>query len=250
MRADVRSIMRITRLVTLFALVTGLAVGLAASPAAACSCIEPNDEQSFDLADAVFTGTIVEIIDDANAYIFVVEVDQVFKGEVTEWQRTTTAYDGAACGILLPTDTPVVLFGSQSDHEDLYSVGLCDPNRALTESDALFPDVEPYAPTPGGWGPDEFVDAPEPIEDTTAPPDEEPIDETESPLSERDQAELDAQAAFEETGGGATLIDGPAADDPSADDGGGLPIWLIVVLVAAGAVLVIELVRGRATAAD
>ena len=168
--------MRIIRLVTLFALVTGLAVGLTTSPAAACSCMEPSDEQSFELADAVFTGTIVEIIDDANAYIFVVEVDQVFKGEVTEWQRTTTAYDGAGCGILLPTDTPVVLFGSQSDHEDLYSVGLCDPNRALTESDALFPDVEPYAPTPGGWGPDEFVDAPEPIEDTTAPPDEELIE--------------------------------------------------------------------------
>ena len=67
-------------------------------------------------------------------------------------------------------------------------------------------------------------------------------------MSEQDQAELDAQAEFEEAGGGATLIDGPAADDPPAD-GRALPIWLIVVLIVAGAVLVIELVRGRSTAA-
>lgn len=233
MRADVRSTMRIARLITLFALITGVVVGLSASPAAACSCMEPSDEQSFEFADAVFTGTIVEIIDDANAYIFIVDVDQVFKGDVTEWQRTTTAYDGAACGILLPTDTPVVLFGSKSDHDDLYSVGLCDPNRVLTESEVLFPGLEPHAPSPGGWGPDELADAPEPIEEAAAPPDEELVDETESPLSERDQAELDARDELADTGEGAAL-----------------PIWLIVVLVAAGAVFAVELFRGRATTVD
>ena len=50
-------------LLTLFALTTGLTVALTASPASACSCMEPNDERSFELASAVFTGEIVEVIE-------------------------------------------------------------------------------------------------------------------------------------------------------------------------------------------
>lgn len=97
------------------------------------------------------------------------KVHQVFKGEVNEWQRTTTPHDGAACGILLPTNTPVILFGRQSDHDDLYSIGLCDPNRALTASETLFAGFDPAAPAPGGWSPEAVVDPSEPTEEAVAP---------------------------------------------------------------------------------
>ena len=106
MEADVRSTMRITRLLTLFTLIVGLTVGLSASPAAACSCMEPSDEQSFEFADAVFTGQIVEIREVAGEHVFIVDVDAVWKGDVDRWQTVTTALDGAACGIMLPSRRP------------------------------------------------------------------------------------------------------------------------------------------------
>ena len=247
MVADVRSSMRITRLLVVIALATGLTVGLAASPAAACSCIEPDDEQSFEFADAVFTGEVIEIREDADAWVFFVRVDDVFKGEVTEWQRLTSPLQSAECGIVLPMDTTVVVFGYASLEDDHYSVGLCDPNRAIDATDALFPGVEPYPPEPGGQLPDSLtpVDAPEPIEETAAPPDEEVVDEPESALSEQDQAEMEAQAEFEATGGGATLLDGPASDDP--DDGTSALVWVVVVLALAVVGLTVALVRTRRT---
>lgn len=250
MRGNVRSTMRIIGLVTAFTLAAGLTLGLSVTPAAACSCIEPNDDQSFDFADAVFTGEVMEIREDADNLVFFVRVDEVFKGEVTEWQRLTSPLQSSECGIVLPTDTLVVVFGYRSLESDHYSVGLCDPNRAIDATDELFPGIVSYPPGAGGQPPDSFTpdDAPEPIEDDApVPADEEVVDESASPLSEQDQAEMEAQAEFETTGGGATLLDGPAADDPvaSGDDGSPLLLWLVGVLAIAVIVLTFALGRAR-----
>lgn len=117
-----------------------------AENAAACSCATFTDDEAIEYADAVFVGTLAEIVtpegegySSADPERFVFEVDQVFKGTVYARQSIVTARDGASCGLEIGGPGPFVVFARiESDGStegatvgELYS-GLCNGTRALS----------------------------------------------------------------------------------------------------------------------
>jgi len=73
----------------------------------ACSCAgPPSVEKQFDMMSAVFSGTVVSMIDppqkrimsSADPVTIVFDVDKVWKGEVTESTKVYTAMGGESCG--------------------------------------------------------------------------------------------------------------------------------------------------------
>jgi hypothetical protein len=84
--------------------VGGLLFG-AVGPAAACSCAALTDEEAFEYADAVFTGTLVEVITGAGHPLvstdparFMFDVDRVFKGDVFAPSRSSRLATGGVVG--------------------------------------------------------------------------------------------------------------------------------------------------------
>lgn len=114
---------------------------------AACSCATFTDAEAFENADAVFTGTLVEVVtpegdsySSADPERFVFAVDGVFKGEVFARQSVVTARDGASCGLEIRGRGPFVVFATTSDSVtsgavdgEFYS-NLCSGTRALSSS--------------------------------------------------------------------------------------------------------------------
>ncbi|MGH9271188.1 MAG: hypothetical protein ACRDZ2_07930, partial [Ilumatobacteraceae bacterium] len=71
----------------------------------ACSCVEFTDQQAFEAAETVFTGTLVDIVtppgdtfSSTDPERFVFDVDQVYKGDAFVRQTIVTAREGASCG--------------------------------------------------------------------------------------------------------------------------------------------------------
>jgi hypothetical protein len=120
--------------------------------ACACSCVGVTDEEAFDGAAAVFTGTLV---DDGTPVFgrpggirtLEFEVDDVYKGEVAELQGIATAGDGAGCGWELPAGEDYLVFATISDGQLFAS--LCGGSRAVEEGDAFLLDQAAVAPVPG-----------------------------------------------------------------------------------------------------
>jgi hypothetical protein len=137
-------------------LMAALVLGLFATSerAAACSCGVLTDEEALDDADAVFIGTLAEIItpggvsySSADPERFVFEVDEVFMGEVFARQSVATARDGASCGLEISGPGPFLVFAVTNDdftggavEGELYS-NLCSGTRELGSS-----------AVPAGWG--------------------------------------------------------------------------------------------------
>lgn len=139
---------RIALLWTLAPLTVGLVVLASAERAAACSCVGVSDQEAVPNADAVFTGTLVDIITPTGAAVssadperFVFDVDEVFKGEVSARQSVVTARDGASCGLEITGSGPFVVFArTETDgittgavDGELYS-SLCSGARPLVNS--------------------------------------------------------------------------------------------------------------------
>jgi hypothetical protein len=136
-------------------LMAALVLGLFATSerAAACSCGLLTDEEALDYADAVFIGTLAEIItpggmsySSADPERFVFEVDEVFTGEVFARQSVVTARDGASCGLEISGPGPFLVFAVTNDdvtggavEGELYS-SLCSGTRELGSG-----------PVPAGW---------------------------------------------------------------------------------------------------
>ncbi|THV28055.1 hypothetical protein [Glycomyces paridis] len=131
---------------------------IAATPGAACacSCVEQTDAEAFADADAVFTGTLDDI--DEEGFQFGVadgpatlefEVDEVYKGEVSERQGVVTIGGDASCGWRPPEGERYLVVAYFEDGE--LHAGLCGGSRALDEGPIVF-DVEAYAPEPGESG--------------------------------------------------------------------------------------------------
>jgi hypothetical protein len=124
-----------------------LAVFATAERAAACSCGLLTDDEALEFADAVFIGTLVEIItpggtsySSADPERFVFEVDEVFAGEVFARQSVVTARDGASCGLEISGPGPFLVFAVTNDdftggavEGELYS-NLCSGTRELGDS--------------------------------------------------------------------------------------------------------------------
>lgn len=150
-------------------LIVGLVVLGSAERAAACSCAVVSDQEAVANADAVFIGTLVDIITPTGSAVssadperFVFDVDEVFKGEVSERQSVVTARDGASCGLEISGPGPFVVFArTESDgittgavDGQLYS-NLCSGTRPLSNGAlpaglAVGAAPEPRASATGG----------------------------------------------------------------------------------------------------
>jgi MYXO-CTERM domain-containing protein len=142
------------------------AVGLAA-PAQACSCAMGSVDDRLERADAVFTGEIVErsnglIYEEGQPsslgrFVYTIEVDRVYKGEVDEVQQVVAGTSGAACGVVFPKSGPILVFGNEGPgiatgrvEDGQLSTGLCDGSRtSVTVPVALGEGAAP--PTGAGY---------------------------------------------------------------------------------------------------
>jgi len=128
--------------------VGAVSVGFAPS-AGACSCASPTDAEALAQADAAFTGSLVDMVADAEGAVFsssdperfVFEVETVFKGEVTSRQTVVTPRGGESCGLEISGPGPYLVFAfddseltSGAGAGELYS-HLCSGTRALAEGD-------------------------------------------------------------------------------------------------------------------
>jgi hypothetical protein len=151
----------------LVAVLAALAVGWGpAEPAAACSCAESDVRTAVEGADAVFIGTVEEraatgLPWDTGSRTerrFLLEVQEVVKGEAHERQAVFSSGDDGSCGFELVGDGPFAVFADREDG-DRYRSDLCSGNTEATaalaaelaelaEDDArLLPGSSPYS----GW---------------------------------------------------------------------------------------------------
>jgi hypothetical protein len=139
------------------------------APAHACSCSGFTDEEAFELADVVFTGTVASVTDpgsgsSAAPRVFTFAVDAVQKGEAAPRQVVRSEQSGASCGLEISGAGPFVVFATAAHHEmelgrgELYA-GLCGGTRPLAAEAldaALTADARPpnpdivVEPPPGG----------------------------------------------------------------------------------------------------
>jgi len=131
---------RFTLSTMVFSLVTAATIFLSASPASACSCVGFTDEEAFELADAVFVGSVSQIYDarsgsSKNPEVAVLQVSDVYKGEVREVQAVTTPSFGPSCGFGFEVDGIYVVFGRVEGINDVdegfYEANLCTGTRLL-----------------------------------------------------------------------------------------------------------------------
>lgn len=150
--------MRLHAMLLLTAGVVGAIGFLGAAPASACSCggaaSPPTESGAITQADAVFTGTVIERHDDnpptstpeGPAYSsgrtirWVVDVDSVQKGQVTDPQDVLSAADEATCGYTFRLGTAYRIFASHGP-EGL-AVGSCGFTHPLG-SPATYADDPP-----------------------------------------------------------------------------------------------------------
>lgn len=116
--------------------------------ASACSCVGFADREAFGRADAVFTGTLVDIEELSNENYsstdpqrFMFEVTAVFKGRALAQQTIVTAQGGESCGLEVTGPGPFIVFATTEDSTvsgaergELYS-NLCGGTRAIADGD-------------------------------------------------------------------------------------------------------------------
>ena len=131
-------------------------VFLTPSASHACSCVMANTDDYVDWADAIFTGTLVEVTPpperdvesstDPVTYAF--DVDTVQKGDVGPTAEVSTARWGASCGLEgLEVGTSYVVFATGAPgafHASLCGgTGLAGPGRVAAVDRALGPGRAP-----------------------------------------------------------------------------------------------------------
>lgn len=137
---------RLLRLAVLIALLVVAGVLIPRVPAAACSCMEMTEAESFGLAQVVFTGELVEVrtlppaefIDSGDPERFIFAVERVYKGAAFAEQSVVTPMDGAACGLEISGPGTFIVFAHhelqnqlvESIDGELYA-DLCGGTRAL-----------------------------------------------------------------------------------------------------------------------
>jgi len=102
----------------------------------ACSCEVLSSEQSFALADVVFSGTVAAIVEDAATHHVFIDLLEVWKGELAlgGLVRVDTPNNSAACGILFQVGEEGVIFAFGGS--DTLSANSCVPNAPLSRAKA------------------------------------------------------------------------------------------------------------------
>lgn len=139
-------------------LMVGLFVGLAPSPARACSCIAPDAEEMLGRADYAFVGSIVSVErlgqgQFGGEALFTFEVRGWAKGNLGETVSVVSADNGAACGYEIAPGNEAAIFLYKSDGR--LTGGLCDTMGAadLEAVADLEAPAASEAPPPGDPGP-------------------------------------------------------------------------------------------------
>ena len=107
----------------LFGLVSGFVLVGGGRAVSACDCGGFTDDEAFAVADAVFTGSLLEIqtppgdtYSSADPERFVFQVEEVYKGTAFARQSVVTARKGASCGLEIAGSGPFVVFArNESD---------------------------------------------------------------------------------------------------------------------------------------
>lgn len=146
-------------------LAVAMAIGLACLPvrqAHACSCMQLSMEEAAALADAVFTGTVVDEqpvgLDPVGALaatapmpgamgqvVYTFKVDGVAKGNVADQAQVLGGGDGASCGMSFGMAERWLVFGTWDGA--IHSTTLCSGNVPLGLDEA--PPLPMSAPIAG-----------------------------------------------------------------------------------------------------
>jgi hypothetical protein len=116
-----------------------------AADAYACSCLRVNLERDLPRADAAMIGTVLERRTSERSRVYLLRLEQVYKGELENRVEVVTARGGAACGLELAVGQRVGLLLERDG--ELWRSGLCsqvDPAEflALTNvSDNTLPPI-------------------------------------------------------------------------------------------------------------
>lgn len=119
-------------------------VAAPATPAAACDCSTPSDEEVYASADAIFVGRLVEVDEpdlptaSSDPKWLTFEVDRVHKGQVAARQVVVTALSPASCGAAIDDSEPFLVVAHPSTRanrwpEDALQVTQCGGTRPLSE---------------------------------------------------------------------------------------------------------------------
>ena len=138
-----RVMRRIWSMSFVFAVVAAATVLTAASPAGTCDCAAvATDAEAFERADVVFIGAVEQIYDARsgsadNPEVVVLQVSDVYKGEVTQTQGIVTRADSASCGYEFVTGEVYVVFANTGSLLDIdpgfYETAQCDGTRLLDD---------------------------------------------------------------------------------------------------------------------
>lgn len=129
---------------------TGAAVAIAsgavlagrAEPAAACTCGNMGDADSFHLADVVFRGVwhgyepppTAEVMSSMDPATWTFIVREVYKGTATAEQDVVSPVSGASCGLEIPHEGEFFVFANRvgdRDGGDFFGLLPHDPNRLI-----------------------------------------------------------------------------------------------------------------------
>lgn len=174
------------RLLLLTVLAGALVVGTSAAPAAACTCVPPEQDDHVGSADVIFSGTYRGVDgpeglpSDGSPVSHRFSVDVVYKGEARSDEFVISNTDGSSCGYEFQTGRYVVYAFAEGDE---LRTGLCtgtSPLEPSAEPNGLGEGSAPIAGPGGGGG-----TAPPATNDDVQPiggPDGDVIDEP-SPLA-------------------------------------------------------------------
>lgn len=123
--------------------------------ASACSCAEaPPVEESLKNNAAVFSGVVKAVKQTGTSMNneVLIEVDEVWKGEVTSQTTVITASDSASCGFEFRGNVAFLVYANEQNEN--YHVNICDRTTLLSAAD------EDLAILGEGKPPIPFVEAP------------------------------------------------------------------------------------------
>jgi len=153
-------------LMTILAVLTFGAAVIAHPPgmAYACSCIQPGPPaDALDQSEAVFSGTVAEVVPQANGVLVTFDVNEVWKGPNGPQLTLSTSGSSASCGYDFVQGEEYLVYGFAQEGE--LATGLCTRTAPLANAvDDLAALGEGAAPNPGVVPPDQQEPAEQPAE--------------------------------------------------------------------------------------
>jgi len=162
-----RPIMKGTNLIFVVVLLAAIFI-LSADVGYSCTCIQISHQKEFRLADAIFTGQVIDVSEDKSfvpptldpkvasdspirkivesqkQYIVTVKVDRKFKGvKGKDVSFYSTQSDSPCSGLLFSVGNSYLIYAKRHDQK-LRGGGLCDRTRRLDMSDKDYKELNSF----------------------------------------------------------------------------------------------------------